>query len=116
MKTRIDSQKQRRQDMNMDKAGNNLDEFRTRVQQRWRQLDEEQLENISGRREKLSLELERTYGLSHEDAEAEIDEFESGGEPLTGSASGRGPTERSREFGSGNEQGHAARNDKHSLH
>ena len=109
MKQRIDSQQQRRQDMNLDEAGNNLEAFRKRVQQRWRQLGDEQVERIAGRREQLSRELERTYGLSHEDAEAEIDDFERGGGTVAGQSSGRGVTERMREAGSGNEQRRAPR-------
>lgn len=115
MKTRIDSEPRHRQEANRDRAGNNLQEFRRRVQGRWRQLSDEQLEHISGRREELSRELERTYGLSHADAETEIDDFEAGGETPAGAGSARGPTERLREFGSGNDQG-GARGDKHRLH
>lgn len=116
MKTRIDASGQQRQNMNLDRAGNNLDEFKTRVQQRWQQISDEQLERISGRREQLSRELERTYGLSHEDAEAEIDDFETGSMTAAGVGSGRGPTERLREFGTGNDQGGLPHHDKHRLH
>ncbi|HEX7030241.1 MAG TPA: hypothetical protein VF254_06570 [Gammaproteobacteria bacterium] len=115
MKTRIDSETQRRQNMNLDKAGNNLETFKARVQKRWKQLGDTQLERISGRRDRLAEELERTYGLSRTDAEAEIDEFENGDE-----SSGRGPTERAREFGTGNDQGGAPRQDgnngRHNVH
>ncbi len=115
MKTRIDSNQQR-QNMNADKAGNNLKEFKARVQRRWQQLGDEQIEQIAGRRESLARELERTYGLSRADAEAEIDDFESGGMTIAGSGSGRGPTERTREFGTGNDQGGSRHRDRHRLH
>lgn len=105
MKPRIDSERQRRQDMNWDKAGNNLEAFKALVQKRWQQLSDAQVERISGRREQLTRELERTYGLSEEEAEAEIREFEGGGETVAGRSSGRGPTERAREAGAGNDQG-----------
>lgn len=110
MKPRVDSEEQRRQNMNWDKACNNLDTFKSRVQKRWKQLGDEQLERISGRREKLAEELERTYGLSEADAEAEINDFESGRE-----SSGRGPTERTREVGTGNDQG-GPDTDRHNVH
>lgn len=113
MKTRIDSERQRRQDMNWDKAGNNLEAFKARVQKRWQQLGDQQLERIAGRREKLSRELERTYGLSQADAEAEIQDFENGGNTIAGRASGRGPTERTRESGTGNDQGGTRNSQRH---
>ncbi|HEX7047923.1 MAG TPA: hypothetical protein VF275_10185 [Gammaproteobacteria bacterium] len=111
MKPRIDSETQRRQGMNWDKAGNNLEDFKARIQSRWQQLGDEQLERISGRREKLVQELERTYGLSAADAEAEIVDFES-----SSSSSGRGPTERVREGGTGNDQGGTTRNNGDRFH
>lgn len=116
MKTRVDSQGQRRQNMNWDEADNNLDDFRERVQQRWQHLADEQIEQIAGRREKLSSELQRTYRLTEEEAEDEIQQFETGIPGATAAASGRGPTERTREFGTGNDQGGGPRSDKHRLH
>lgn len=116
MKTRIDAGQQQRQNTSLDKAGSSIEEFKARVRQRWQQISDEQLDRISGRREQLSRELERTYGLSHEDAEAEIDDFEGGEMTAAGVGSGRGPTERMREFGTGNQQGGLPHHDKHRLH
>lgn len=116
MKPRIDSGKQRRQNMNWDSVGNNLDEFKQRVQEHWQSLSDEQVEAVAGRRELLARELQRAYGLTPTEAEAEIRDFESGDPTVMGIGSGRGPTERAREFGSGNEQGGTPRNDKHHLH
>lgn len=101
MKSRIDSNVERRQNMNWDEAGNNWETFKGKIQARWNQLSDEQVENIAGRREKLSEELQRMYGLDADSAEAQIREFEGGGDSVAG-ASGRGPTERMREYGSGN--------------
>lgn len=116
MKPRIDSGEQRRQRMNWNKAGNNLEEFKQRVQEHWKSLSDEQVDAVAGRRELLAQELQRAYGLTPTEAEAEIRDFESGDPSITGFGSGRGPTERSREFGSGNAQGGGPRNDKHQLH
>lgn len=116
MKARIDSGNRKRQGKNLDKAGNNLEAFNARVRRRWRQLGDEQLEHVAGRREALSRELQRTYGLSPRDAETEIDDFEAGGLADAARDSGRGPTERSREFGAGNDQGGTTHHDRHRLH
>ena len=116
MKTRIDSDRQRRQNMNWDKAGNNLDEFKSRVQERWQQLSDRQISTISGRRDELSRELQQTYGLSENEAETQIQDFESGETTVAGASSGRGSTERTREFGTGNDQGGGPHSDKHGLH
>ncbi|HLU61765.1 MAG TPA: hypothetical protein VKZ99_05380 [Gammaproteobacteria bacterium] len=104
MKNRIDSNEQRRQNMNWDEAGNNWETFKGKIQARWNQLSDEQVQGIAGRREKLLEELQRMYGLDAEAAEAQVREFEEGGRSVAG-ASGRGPTERMREYGSGNETG-----------
>jgi len=116
MKSQIDSGRQRRQNMNWDEAGSNWEAFKKRVQERWQWLSEDQVGTIAGRRERLSQELQRTYGLSPGEAEAEIEDFESGGETVAGASSGRGPTEQAREFGSGNETGATPHDDKHHLH
>ena len=105
MKTRIDSDTPRRQNMNWDEAGNHWETFKGKVQARWNQLSDAQVERIAGHREKLAEELQRMYGLDAGTAEQQIREFESGGETVAGASAGRGPTERMREYGSGNETG-----------
>jgi uncharacterized protein YjbJ (UPF0337 family) len=116
MKTRIDSGMQRRQNMNWDEAGNNLEHFKSLVQERWNSLSEQEVEEIAGHREKLLEVLQRTYSLTPDEAEAEIRRFETGDPSVAGTSSGRGPTERMREFGAGNETGDLPRADKHQLH
>lgn len=103
MKTRIDSDYQRDQNMNWDEAGNNWERFKGKVQARWQQLSDVQVESIQGRREKLLEELQQTYGLDSESAEQQVREFETGDSTVIGASAGRGTTERSREYGSGNE-------------
>src|SRR5690606_41998114 len=100
MKNRIDSNEQRRQNMNWDEAGNNWETFKGKIQARWNQLSDEQVQGIAGRREKLLEELQRMYGLDAEAAEAQAREFEEGRRSVAG-ASGRGPTERKRQDGTG---------------
>lgn len=75
MKNRIDSNEQRRQNMNWDEAGNNWETFKGKIQARWNQLSDEQVQGIAGRREKLLEELQRMYGLDAEAAEAQVREF-----------------------------------------
>lgn len=86
--------------MNWDKADNSLDEFRRQVEERWRELSPGQVSGIAGRREKLAEELQRTYGWSAQRADAEIRDLETG---QAATSSGRGKTERAREFGAGNQ-------------
>lgn len=103
MKTKIDSEYQKDQNMNWDEAGNNWERFKGKVQARWQQLSDEQVEAIEGRREKLLDELQHTYGLDPESAEQQVREFETGESTVIGAGAGRGTTERTREYGSGNQ-------------
>lgn len=116
MKQHVDTNRERRQNMNWDEAGNNWETFKDEIHERWQWLSEEDISQVEGRREKLLLALQRTYALSPQEAEEEIRNFESGDRTIAGAGSGRGPTERAREFGSGNEQGGHPHNDKHGLH
>lgn len=116
MKERIDSGKQQQQGMNWDEVSNNLEEFKTRVHDRWNELSNNQIDSIEGRRENLSREIQRAYGVTSDEAETQIRAFESGTTGFAGAGSGRGSTERSREYGSGNQQGSDRANPRDQRH
>lgn len=103
MKDRIDSGEQQDENMNWDAAGNNWETYKQRIRERWKQLSDEQVSGISGRREELRRELQRSYGLDEKEAERQIREFETGDDSIIGASAGRGATERMREYGSGNQ-------------
>lgn len=115
MKPQTDSSRERRQNMNWDKACNNWEAFRQDVKAHWQWLSDKQLDRIRGRRERLLDELQRTYALSPNEAETEIQDFETGSSDSLIADSGRGPTERVRELGTGNNQGGRPRSDRHEL-
>lgn len=105
MKREIDANQERRENMNWDKAGNNWNEFRQLVEERWRALSPRQVSRIEGRRDKLVEALQQTYGLSEHQADVEVKRFEAGAVGKTLTSSGRGETERAREFAAGNQTG-----------
>lgn len=105
MKKRIDSGNQQDENMNWDNARNNWESYMEQIQERWQELSSEQVSGIAGRRVELRRALQETYQLDEAQAEQQVREFENDSERHSGMATGRGETERMREFGSGNERG-----------
>jgi uncharacterized protein YjbJ (UPF0337 family) len=72
--------------MDWDRISANWAHWRDRVRERWSRLSELELTAIAGRREQLSARIQEVYGLSREETERQlknwernlsIDEFES---------------------------------------
>lgn len=64
------------------KAWNNQERLRTwwpelrgRVQERWSRLSDEWLDEVDGRRDRLSERLRDAYGVSEEEANRQVDDF-----------------------------------------
>jgi uncharacterized protein YjbJ (UPF0337 family) len=51
------------------------DQFRDAVKERWADLTDDDLNKVAGRRAWLVSMLLERYGIAHEEAESEIDEF-----------------------------------------
>lgn len=50
----------------------NWPHWRDRVRERWGRLSELELTNINGRREQLSTRIQQAYGVSREDADRQL--------------------------------------------
>ena len=61
--------------MSWERVSSNWELFKGRVRERWTLLTEEDLAHVDGRRERLEVLLEELYGLEHEHASREVDEF-----------------------------------------
>lgn len=62
--------------MNWDRAKGNWKQFRGKVQEQWGRLSDDQLDVIAGRREMLLGKIQECYGVSKDQAERQIKEWE----------------------------------------
>jgi uncharacterized protein YjbJ (UPF0337 family) len=58
--------------MDWDRISANWSHWRDRVRERWGRLTELELTDVAGRREVLSARIQEVYGLSREEAERQI--------------------------------------------
>lgn len=66
--------------MNMNKnvIEGNWKQMKGAVQEQWGKLTDDQLAKTEGSREKLVGEIQETYGIAHEEAEKQLEQFEEG--------------------------------------
>jgi len=62
--------------MNWDRVESNWRPLRGKFREQWSLLNDNQLESIAGKRERLLLALQETYGFSREDAERSVSAWE----------------------------------------
>jgi uncharacterized protein YjbJ (UPF0337 family) len=62
--------------MNWERVEGNWKQFKGKVKQQWGKLTDDHLEVIAGKRDVLSGKLQEAYGLSKDEAEAQIEKFE----------------------------------------
>ncbi|PPK51639.1 CsbD family protein [Marinobacter persicus] len=62
--------------MNKDTIAGNWKELKARVKQQWGKLSDDRLTEIDGKRDQLAGEIQQAYGLSKEEAEKQIEDFE----------------------------------------
>lgn len=62
--------------MNWDHIGANWEQFKNGIKQQWSKLSDGQLEIIAGRRDLLAHEIQKTYGVSKDQAEKELDAWQ----------------------------------------
>jgi uncharacterized protein YjbJ (UPF0337 family) len=62
--------------MSWDRIAGNWDQWKGRIRERWGRLSEDQLDVIGGRRDQLTGRIEEIYGLSHEEAERQLRNWE----------------------------------------
>ncbi|MFB9135352.1 CsbD family protein [Vibrio sp. AK197] len=64
--------------MNRDLLEGNWKELKGKVQTKWGDLTNDDLDKIEGSRTELIGKLQQIYGKSREEAEREVDDFEQG--------------------------------------
>ena len=62
--------------MNHDRLQGNWKQFKGKVREKWGKLTDDQLDVINGRREVLAGKIQELYGLSRDEAERQIKEWE----------------------------------------
>ena len=61
--------------MNQDRAEGNWKQLKGKIQEKWGEFTDDDLDVIEGRREQLSGRLQERYGLAKEEAERQAKEF-----------------------------------------
>ncbi|WP_417548488.1 CsbD family protein [Marinobacter segnicrescens] len=62
--------------MNWDTIKGNWKQFKGEVRSRWGKLTDDQLDVIAGEREKLAGHIQESYGVTRDEAEKQIEDFE----------------------------------------
>lgn len=62
--------------MNWDRVEGNWKQFKGKVKEQWGKLTDDQLDVIAGKREQLAGRLQEVYGVSKDEAERQMADFE----------------------------------------
>ena len=62
--------------MNQDRVEGNWKQLKGKLQEKWGNLTNDDMDVLQGRRENLSGRLQERYGLAKEEAEKQIKDFE----------------------------------------
>lgn len=62
--------------MNWDIVEGNWKEYKGKVKAQWGELTDDRLDEIAGRREQLKGEIQQAYGISKDEAEKQVKDFE----------------------------------------
>lgn len=62
--------------MNWDQAKGNWKQVKGKVKEQWGELTNDEIDVINGRREQLLGSIQKHYGISVEEAERQVKEFE----------------------------------------
>ncbi len=62
--------------MNWDRIEGNWKQLRGKLKERWGKLTDDQLDIIAGKRDQLAGRVQELYGLSRDEAEKQVTEFE----------------------------------------
>ena len=63
--------------MNWDIVEGNWKQFKGKVQSQWGKLTDDHIDVIAGKRDQLAGKIQETYGITRDEAEAQIKHFES---------------------------------------
>ncbi|WP_148717300.1 CsbD family protein [Chitinolyticbacter meiyuanensis] len=62
--------------MNRDQVAGNWKQFKGKVREQWGKLTDDQLDRVEGRREQLAGQIQEAYGITKEETEKQIKDFE----------------------------------------
>jgi uncharacterized protein YjbJ (UPF0337 family) len=62
--------------MNWDRVQGNWKQFKGKVQEQWGKLSDDHIDVINGRREMLAGKLQESYGITKDEAERQISDWE----------------------------------------
>ncbi len=62
--------------MNWDRIEGNWKQFKGNIKQQWGKLTDDQLDVIAGKREHLAGKIQETYGITKDEAEKQIAEWQ----------------------------------------
>jgi uncharacterized protein YjbJ (UPF0337 family) len=63
--------------MNWDQVAGNWKQFKGKIKERWGKLTDDDLNVVAGKRDQLLGRIQEVYGISKEEAEKEINQWES---------------------------------------
>ena len=63
--------------MNWDRVEGNWKQLKGKVRQQWGRITDDQIDTIGGKREELTGRIQESYGISRDDAERQIRDWES---------------------------------------
>jgi uncharacterized protein YjbJ (UPF0337 family) len=63
-------------EMNWDRIEGNWKQFKGNVKQQWGRITDDQLDLIAGKRDSLAGKIQETYGVSKDDAEKQLAEWQ----------------------------------------
>ena len=63
--------------MNWSTIESGWNDYKANAKQQWSKLSDEQIDNIHGKRDDLSSQVQQAYAVSKEDAERQISEWQS---------------------------------------
>ena len=64
--------------MNWDRIEGNWKQLKGSVKERWGKRTDDQLDVIAGKRDNLAGRIQETYGLSKDEAEKQLDDWQKG--------------------------------------
>lgn len=63
--------------MNWDQAAGNWKQMRGVVKQQWAKLTDDDLDKVAGKRDQLVGKIQQSYGIGKEEAEKQLNDWES---------------------------------------
>ena len=62
--------------MNWDQAAGNWKQFKGKVKEQWGKLTDDEVDEIAGKRDQLIDKIQKQYGISKEEAEKQVKNWE----------------------------------------